>query len=87
MEERIKILEYFPLIDKIIPNAPVSIEEDYIKLHQINVICMPKNRTQEEINLMYSIPLKLGVEIEYFNYNEKISTSNIIQRIKNRDDI
>jgi choline-phosphate cytidylyltransferase len=87
MEERIKILEYFPLIDKIIPNAPVSIEEDYIKLHQINVLCMPKNRTQEEINLMYSIPLKLGVEIEYFNYNEKISTSNIIQRIKNRDDI
>ena len=87
MEERIKILEYFPIIDKIIPNAPVSITEDYIKLHNISTLCIPNNRTQEEINLFYNIPLKLGINIELFNYNDKISTSKIIKRIKDRDDL
>jgi cytidyltransferase-like protein len=87
MEERIKILEFFPIIDKIIPYAPVSIYEEYIKLYNINTICVPGNRTQKEIDLMYQVPISLGVSIEFFNYNDLISTSEIIKRIKNRDDL
>lgn len=87
MDERIKILEYFPLINKIIPNAPLSINEEYIKLHNINIICIPDNLNQDEIKLMYDIPLKLGLNVEFFKYNHQISTSEIIQRIKNRDDL
>lgn len=87
MEERIKILNYFPLIDKIISNAPVSLNEEYIKSHKINILCIPNNRTEEEIKLMYQIPIKLGIKIEKFNYCQEISTSDIIKRIKNRDDL
>ena len=87
MEERIKVLEYFPLIDKIIPNAPVTLTEEYIKLHQINTLCVPDNRSPKELELMYKIPIELGVKIEYFKYCEKMSTSKIIERIKERDDL
>jgi choline-phosphate cytidylyltransferase len=87
MEERIKILEYFPLIDKIISNAPVTLTEEYIKLHKINTFCIPNNRSEEEINLMYKIPIELGIKIETFDYCQEISTSDIIKRIKNRDDL
>ena len=59
MNERINILSYFPLIDKIIPNAPINVDEEYIKLHKIDFICMPNNRTDEEIKLMYEYPQKI----------------------------
>lgn len=87
MEERIKVLEYFTLIDKIIPNAPVNINKEYINLHQINTLCVPDNRTQEELELMYKIPIELGIKIEYFNYCKEMSTSKILKRIKERDDL
>ena len=87
MEERIKILEYFHLIDKIIPNAPVTLTKEYINLHQINTLCVPNNRTPEELKLMYKIPIELGVKIEYFKYCDQMTTSKIIERIKERDDL
>ena len=86
MEERLKILSFFPLIDKIIPNAPINVSEEYIKLHDIDIICMPNNRTLEEIELMYNYPYKNKM-IMIFNYTETISTSNIIKRIKERNDL
>jgi len=87
MEERIKILEFFPLIDKIIPDAPVTITEEYIKLHNINTLCLPDNRSQDELKLMYEIPIKSEVKIEYFKYCNQISTSKIIEIIKKRNDL
>lgn len=87
MEERIKVLEYFPLIDKIIPDAPVTINEEYINLHQINTLCVPDNRSPEELELMYKIPIEQGVKIEYFKYCKEMSTSKILKRIKERDDL
>ena len=86
MEERLKILSFFPLIDKIIPNAPINVSEEYIKLHDIDIICMPNNRTFEEIKLMYNYPYQNKM-IMIFNYTETISTSNIIKRIKERNDL
>ena len=86
MNERIKILSFVPFVDKIIPNAPVSVTQDYINLHKIDKICMPNNRTEEEIKLMYEIPYKNNMMV-IFDYTTTISTSEIINRIQNRDDL
>ena len=56
-------------------------------IHKINFLCVPNNRTSQELELMYKIPLQLGVKIKYFDYCTDISTSNIIKRIKDRDTI
>ena len=86
MNERINILSYFPLIDKIIPNAPINVDEEYIILHKIDFICMPNNRTDEEIKLMYEYAQKNNM-IKIFNYTESISRSDIIKRIKDINDL
>ncbi len=85
-EERIKSISYIKLIDKIIPNAPLYISKEYIDKHNISIVCIPSNRTQEEINLMCNIPYKLNM-IHYFDYDNTISTTQIINRIKQRTDL
>lgn len=86
MEERIETLSYNPYIDKIIPNAPINISKDYINKYKLDIICIPNNRTDEEIKYMYNIPFKLKM-IHKLDYTNTISTTEIIQRIKNRIDL
>jgi len=50
----------------------------------LGMICIPNNRNDKEIELMYKEPVKLGI-IQKFNYLEGISTSDIIERIKTRN--
>lgn len=83
MEERIKTLSYNTYINKIIPNAPLYITEDYINEYKLDIICIPNNRTEEEIKLMCEIPYKLNM-IHKLDYTHTISTTKIINRIKNR---
>jgi len=81
MEERIKVLEGCKYIDMIIPNAPLKITEEYIKLYNINKIFIPNNRTVEDNILMLSNVNTL-VDIVTIEYTNKISTTEIINRIK-----
>lgn len=83
MEERIKVLECCKYIDKIIPNAPVKITADFVKLHGINKLFIPNNRSAEDNILMLSHIKDLAlVEIITIPYTYSISTTEIIQRIK-----
>tara|TARA_B000000565_G_scaffold58836_1_gene39034 strand:- start:2147 stop:2572 length:426 start_codon:yes stop_codon:yes gene_type:complete len=86
LEERIKSVSCIKLIDQIIPNAPLYISKEYINKYNISVVCVPSNRTQEELNLMCNIPYKLNM-IQYFDYDNTISTTQIINRIKKRTDL
>tara|TARA_B100000401_G_scaffold397211_1_gene307171 strand:- start:346 stop:729 length:384 start_codon:yes stop_codon:yes gene_type:complete len=86
MKERILTLSYNPYIDKIIPNAPINVSKKYINKHKLDIICIPNNRTNEEIKYMYEIPFELNM-IRKLDYTDTISTSEIIQRIKNRTDL
>lgn len=86
MDERIKVIQCCNLIDKIIPNAPVTVTMEYLNSHNIDMLVIPDNRTDDEIKLMYPEPYKLNM-IKQVNYTAGISTSDIIKRIKNRDDL
>jgi glycerol-3-phosphate cytidylyltransferase-like family protein len=84
MDERIKVLEGCKYIDKIIPNAPLNISDEFIKLHQIDVLFIPNNRTEKDMQLMYSaITDKSTLKIITIEYTYEISTTAIINRIKN----
>ena len=85
MDERIKVLEGCKYIDKIIPNAPISITDDFLKLHEINKIFIPSNRTNEDNILMLSNITTKNVEIIMFPYTSSISTTEIINKIRNRN--
>jgi cytidyltransferase-like protein len=83
MDERIKVLDCCKYIDKIIPNAPLQITDDYLKLHKINKIFIPNNRTNEDNILMMSNITDETIEIITIDYTYEISTTGIINRIRN----
>jgi ethanolamine-phosphate cytidylyltransferase len=84
MEERIKVLEGCKYIDKIIPDAPLTVTDEYVKLHGIDKIFIPNNRTSSENELMLSaMTNQSNVEIITIAYTSEISTTAIIQRCKN----
>jgi cytidyltransferase-like protein len=87
MNERIKIIECCKYIDKIIPNAPLRVTKEYIDLYKIDLIFIPNNRTDKNINLMIPPDLIESGIIRKIKYTNSISTSDIIKRIKNRNDL
>jgi len=86
MDERIKVISSCKYVDKIIPDAPLSITKEYIDLHKINQIFIPNNRTIEEIKIMVKIPYEMGI-VKEIPYTPEISTTDIIKRIKSRTDL
>ena len=83
MEERIEIVKANKWVTKVIENAPLYITEEYIKKHNIDIIAIPSNRTQEEIQKMCIIPYNKNM-LRFIDYTEEISTTKIIERIVNR---
>ena len=87
MNERIKVLESNKYINKIIANAPVILNKEYALEHKIDVLCIPNNRTNEEIANWYKTLIDMGIRVKKFPYTNEISTSNIIKKIKERNDL
>ena len=85
MEERIDIISCCKYIDRIIPDAPLNITNEYINKYKIDLIFIPENRTLQE---MYQMISEVDPNIvKTLKYTTTISTTDIIQRIKGRDDI
>lgn len=78
---RAEMMEGIKYVDKVIPNSPLKLTQEFINEHNIKKICMPDNRTSYEIDQWYgnidkSILLKIP-------YSQDISTTSIINKIKN----
>ena len=83
MDERIKVLECCKYIDKIIPNAPLKVTNEFIELYGIDKLFIPNNRTNEDNQLMLSnISNNSHIKIITIDYTYEISTTDIINRIK-----
>ena len=83
MEERIEIVKANKWVTNVIENAPLYITEEYINKYNIDIIAIPSNRTQEEIQKMCIIPYNKNM-LRFIDYTEEISTTKIIERIVNR---
>jgi len=83
MEERIAVVSCCKYIDQIIPNAPLLIDMEYVKLHNIDRIFIPDNRTEDEIEFMVKDPYRFGM-VSKIPYTHAVSTSDIIKRIQAR---
>jgi len=87
MNERIKVIESCKYVDKVIPNAPLVINEEYIKGYNIDILEHEHNILEHDKYIfMYDIPYKLGI-FRRLDYTNSISTTDIINRIKSRSDI
>ena len=82
MEERIEVIEAFRDVDVVIPNAPLVITEEYISEHNIDIVCHGhSDEEHDDYRYMYEIPEKMGI-FRRLNYTYGISTTMIIERLK-----
>jgi cytidyltransferase-like protein len=78
--DRFEMMEGIKYIDKVIKNAPLIPTQEFINEYNIDKICIPNNRLNSEIEEWYKfINSNIIVKIPYCH---KISTTDIIQKIK-----
>ena len=81
MEERIKSAEGCKFVDRVVPNAPITVTPEYLDSIQADIIVHGNDISDESRNKMYGPVMDRYRELEY---TAGISTTDIIQRIKNR---
>ena len=71
-------------VDKIIENAPLVIDKDFIEKNNIDMIChsFASIKDTELQKDLFKVPIDLGI-FRSLQYNSGISTTDIINKIKN----
>ena len=83
MEHRVFILESCKYIDKVIPNAPLTIDEKFIKQYNINYVVHAHSEEENELyNFVFKkVPKEMRIRLDYLN---TISSTLLLKKIKNR---
>ncbi len=83
MDERMRIVGTCRFVDEVIPDAPLSIDADWIRRHDIDLVVHGDDLGEETLELMYGVPRELGI-LRLVPYTAGISTSEIIERVRDR---
>jgi len=86
MQERIKSVSECKYVDQVVADAPLHITKEWIAKHDIDLVVHGDDSSAESLKLMYGIPISMGI-FKAIPYTKGISTSDIIKRIKERDDL
>jgi glycerol-3-phosphate cytidylyltransferase len=81
MEERVASVEGCRYVDKVVCNAPLSIDRAWIEQHDIDLILHGDDVSGEMEEFWYKIPIEMGI-YRSVGYTPGISTTEIIARIK-----
>ena len=81
MDERVASVEGCRYVDKVVPNAPLTIDRAWIEKHRIDLILHGDDFNSEMEELCYKTPIALGI-FRRVPYTPGISTTEIIARIK-----
>ena len=84
VEERVAVIVGCRYVDEVIPNAPWSVNADWIAQHYIDFIVHGDDFFEEELVHYYSVPIVMGI-FRTIPYTPGISTTEIITRCKDSD--
>ena len=81
MQERMDAVRASGLADKVIGHAPLRITEEFLNKQGIDLIVHGDDISQESLDSMYAIPIKLG-KFKLVPYTQGISSTKLINRMK-----
>ena len=84
MAERIAVVEACGYVDEVIADAPLSISEEWIERHRIDIVVHGDDIDDEATERMYAVPAALGI-LRTVPYTASISTSEILRRLRERE--
>lgn len=77
MEERCRMVKYHPKVSLVVDNAPLKVTSEYLQQFNVDAL-FTGTRPQEELELMYNIPIDM---IHMIPYTDGISTTDLINRV------
>ena len=80
MNERIAVVAAVKYVDEVIPDAPLLIDEKWIKKHDIDMIVHGDDWEISKLQNIYKIPIEMGI-FKTIPYTPSISTTDIIKRL------
>lgn len=83
LEERVAMVEACKYVDEVIPAAPLRLTEELIQKLQIDYVVHGDDFNETMIHDQYEVAHQLKI-FRLIPYTQGISTTNIIQRIKDR---
>ena len=83
MEERVACVAGCRYVDEVLPNAPWITDRDWIEKHNIDLVVHGSDYSQEDLIDTHSVPIEMGI-LRTVDYTPRISTTEIIRRIKER---
>lgn len=85
LKERTAVVEACKYVDKVIPGSPLSLTQEFIEQHGIDIVLHGDDMSEETLALYYRVPMQMGI-LRTIAYTAGISTSDIIRRIVARAD-
>lgn len=84
-DQRVEIIKSIKYVDEVIENAPLSITKDFLDKNKINIVVHGDDKSAS-ISDQHKYIIDNNI-IKYVNYTKGISTSCIINRIKDIKDL
>lgn len=84
MQERYEAVAACKFVDEVIKNAPLGVTKELILENNIDLVIHGDDFNEATIRDQYGIPMDMGIFMTV-PYTPGISTTDIINRIKNRD--
>jgi cytidyltransferase-like protein len=81
MPERVASVEGCRYVDEVVPNAPITIDREWIELHRIDLVMHGDDFSSELEELCYKVPMEMGI-YRTTGYTPGISTTELIARIR-----
>lgn len=81
MEERVASVAGCRYVDEVIPDAPWTMQADFMEKHDIDLVIHGDDYSDEQASEVFKVPIALG-KFRTVPYTPTISTTEIIRRIK-----
>ena len=81
MDERVNSVAGCRYVDEVIPNAPLTMDREWIQTHNIDLVLHGDDFSKELEELCYKTPIELGI-YRTVQYTAGISTTEIITRCR-----
>jgi cytidyltransferase-like protein len=83
MDERIQVVAACRYVDETLPNAPLSVDQEWLDRHRLDLVVHGDDFDPETLARYYRVALERGI-LRILPYSPGISTSQILDRIVQR---
>lgn len=83
LPERVMEVQACRYVDEVIAAPPLRLTQEWIAEHQIDVVAHGDDFNPDSLYYWYKVPIEMGI-FKTVPYTQGISTTEIIQRIKER---